>query len=111
MGSKDMRPDIRLRARLDVRVPKLEDDLRIPDRKAILIRYTPPQNKSVVVEAEVGCIDEEDFTDLERLLLKTLRREFYAALLSRLLYDVAEREETFARVEVIRLQHHLAGQI
>jgi hypothetical protein len=64
VGSKDLRTDVGLSRRLYVLPTPLEHDLRITDRKAVLVRDPPPQNKSVVVQAEVFSVDEEYLTDL-----------------------------------------------
>src|SRR5690349_1079370 len=105
MSSEDLRPYICLCRRLYVRVPELEDDLRVTDRKAIVIRNPPPENKGIVVESEVGGIDEEDLTDLQRFFFVPFRRESYTGLFGGFFNDITEREQTFARDKVIGLQH------
>ena len=71
--AEDLRPNVGLGRPLYVGVPVLEDDLGVPDWKAVLIRDAPPQNEGIVVQPEVVGVDEENLTDLERRGVKALR--------------------------------------
>src|SRR5262244_875417 len=49
----DIRPDVEVRSCLEVRMAKLENDLRIASRETILIANTPAQYEGMVVEPKV----------------------------------------------------------
>ena len=67
MVAEDVGPHIGFRGNLHVRMTELEDDLRIADRKAVFVRNAAAQDECVVVQPEVLGIDEQHFTDLDRL--------------------------------------------
>ena len=50
----DLRPDVDLGGRLQVLVAELEDHLRLPGRKTVLVGDAPAQDERVVVEPEIG---------------------------------------------------------
>src|SRR3954465_10508486 len=71
--AKNLRPNVGLGRPLYVGVSVLENDLGVPDWKAVPIRDAPPQNEGMVVQPEVVSVDEENLTDLERRGVKALR--------------------------------------
>ena len=62
-----------LRGLLDVRVAKLEDDLRVADREPFRVGDPSAQDERVVIEPEVRRIQEQHFADLQRLRPRTRR--------------------------------------
>jgi hypothetical protein len=52
------------RGPLQVGIAEFKHDLRIADRKALFVPDPSPKDETVIVETEVGCIDEEHFPNL-----------------------------------------------
>src|SRR5687767_6148756 len=90
---------------------KLEDNLRISNRKAVLIENAPAQDERIPVKPEVGCIDEEHFADPNRILFRSPWRELDAVLPGGLCQQRREVEQALSRHEVIRPEHEFAGEI
>jgi hypothetical protein len=92
-------------------VPELEDELRIARRKAVLVRDAAPQDERVVVEPEVGGIEEENLANLERFIGEAPGQDLDAALLGRTAHDSSEGEEALPGCEAVWLQNELALEI
>src|ERR1700757_854440 len=65
--AEDVRPDVGLGCRLQFGMPELEDDLGLADGEAVFVGNPAAQDEGVVVEAEVIGINEQYFSDLDRL--------------------------------------------
>ena len=59
----NVRPHVEFSGLLDVRVPELENDFRLARGKAVSVANTPSQDERIVVEPEVGGIQEQHFPD------------------------------------------------
>ena len=59
----EVRPHVQLGGRLQVRVAELEDDLWVADGEAVFVGDALAQDERVVVELEVGGVQEEHFPD------------------------------------------------
>src|SRR5262245_66129124 len=84
-------------------MPKLEDDLRIADRKAIHVTDPPSKDERVVVKAEVGSVQEDDFSYLRTLVGGWIGDESHTNGLGRALHDLGEVPEALNRGEALRL--------
>src|SRR5215469_12015141 len=111
MVAEDVGTYIGLRSYLEIGMAKLEDDLRLADREAILVGDATPQNEGVIVEAEVIGVDEDDFAQLHRLRLKASDIVLHAVLFGRQLEHPAKIEESFARVKLVGPQDELAANV
>jgi len=88
----------------------LENDFRVPRGEAVYVPDAPPQNERVVVEPEVGGVQEHHFPDpgLEDHALVDV---VDAELLRGLRHQFAILEEDFCRRETVGLQDQLALEI
>src|SRR6266536_2584149 len=106
----DVRPHVQVRSLLHVRVAELENDFRFARREAIFVRNAPSQDERMVVEPEVGGVQEEHFPDLG-LKDHTLVDEPNTELLRRARNQVAILEEDFCGRKTVGLQDELALEI
>src|SRR5262245_1212172 len=89
----------------------LEDDLGIAGREAVLVGNPPPQDEGVVVEPEVGGIEEEHFPNLQRLVGEPFGVEPDAVFLGGPSQDLAEVEQALSGREMVRPQDEFAFEI
>src|SRR5262249_48933823 len=92
-------------------MPKLEDDLRIADREAIHVTNAPSKDESVVVKAEVGSVQEDDFSYLRTLVCCGIGDESHTNGLGRALHDLAEVPEVLKRREALGLQDEFGFKV
>src|SRR3954471_23383104 len=90
---------------------ELEHDLRVATRKPILVANAPAQDEAVVVEPEVGCIHEQDFPDLNWLILESSNGEGHTVLSRGGSENLLEIEEALARREVVGPEDELATEV
>src|SRR5262249_44136163 len=107
----DLGADVHLGGGLDVRMPELEHDLRVPHGEAVLVGDTAPQDEGVVVEAEVRRVQEEDLANLQRRIDEVLAGELDLGCHRRPAHDLGEIEEALARGEMVRPQDELALEV
>src|SRR5215469_12593494 len=63
VGARDVGPDVHFSGGLEVGMPELEYDLRISDRKAVLVGDTAAQNERTVVKGEIPGIEKHHLPD------------------------------------------------
>src|SRR3974377_287088 len=83
MITKDLGPHVGLGRLLNIRMPELENNLRLRRRETIGIRNASAQDERVVVQPEVLGIHEHNLPDLECCVLKILGGKINSALISR----------------------------
>src|SRR6185295_7733312 len=106
-----VRKNVRLGRLLDVLMAELEDDLRVAGGKPVLVPNASAQDEGVVVEAEVGRVDEQDLPDLNRRVLVSADREGDVGSIGRLSQNLREVEQALARPEAVGFEHELAAQV
>ena len=109
--AEDLRSYVGLGCLLDVLMTELEHDLRLADRKPVLVPDASAQDEGVIVKAEVRSVDEQDFADLNRRVLARADRERHVVLIGRLSQDLREVEEALARSEAVWFENELAAQV
>src|SRR3974390_3780201 len=97
MITKDLGPYVGLGRFLNIRMPELENNLRLRRRKTIGIRNASAQDERVVVQPEVLGIHEQNLPDFEWCVLKILGGKIKSALISRRLKHLTDSEEDMAR--------------
>src|SRR5258706_16149347 len=106
----DLRPHVQFCGLLHVRVAELEDDFRLARREAVFVGHTPSQDERMVVELEIGGVQEDHFADLG-LKHHTLIDEVDTEFLGGPRHELAILEEGFGGRETVGLQDKLALQI
>ena len=107
----DLRADVHVGTLLQIGMAKLEDDLRIAHREPVDVLGPPAQDEGVVVEPEVGRIEEENFSDARLRLLEGLAREIDAGLLGGPLHQPGEVVEAVDRREAVTLEDDLGFDV
>src|SRR5262245_44084440 len=107
----DLRPHVEGSGRLEVGVAELEDDLGLAHRKAVLERDAPPQDECVVVEAEVGRVEEDDLADLGGLMRHVRGLVADVDAIGDAAHELPELEEALRRGEAVRLEDELALEV
>src|SRR6516162_4964043 len=95
---------------LDVRVAVLENDFRVARREAVYVPDAPPQDERVIVEPEIGGIQEHHLPDPgleDHALVDVIDAELFRCLP----HQLAILQENFCRGKTVRLQDQLALKI
>src|ERR1700722_3983426 len=106
----DLRPHVLFRGLLHVRVAELEDDFRFARREAVFVEYPPSQDERMVIELEIGGVQEEHFTDL-RFKDHILIDEVDPEILCGPRHQLAIFEERFCGRKAVGFQDKLALEI
>src|SRR5215469_11718949 len=90
---------------------KLENNFRLADGEAILVRDAAAQDEGVVVEAKIVSIDENHLSNLDGLHIKARNLELHSVLFGGRLEHLAKVEEALTRMELVRSQDELAADV
>src|SRR5262249_24467890 len=111
IGAIDIRPNVRRRGPLGVRVTKLEGDFRIAHREAIHVAEPPPQNERVMIKPQVGGISERDFSDAGSPVDVVVGNVPDVEPFRRAAHQFLEIPEAVDRGEAVRLQNEFRFEV
>src|SRR5580704_12847959 len=82
-----------------------ENDLWVTHRETVHVSDPSAKNEGIVVQAEVGCIQEKNFADIGSQTGLRIRNEIHFFPFCGFLYQLPKFPETFHRRKAVRLQN------
>src|SRR5215471_6341262 len=107
----DVGPHVHPRRLLQVGMPELEDNLRIAHREPVHVLLASAQDEGVVVEPEVGRVEEKHLSDAGARILEAFAGEVDVCIGGGLLHKLRELPKGVDRVEAVALQNDLGLEI